>query len=67
MFEVFYQVGKIPDVALEMSRMRIDVLGIAETFWDEVGEFQTSMPNTDEEYKVIYSGGVVRRNGVALL
>jgi hypothetical protein len=50
-----------------MERMQIDIMGVAETFWDDVGEFQSKLPTTEEEFKVIYSGGNNRRRGVAFI
>ena len=29
--------GKLENVSLEMSRLNVDLLGVAETFWDDVG------------------------------
>jgi hypothetical protein len=39
----------------EMSRMNIDVMDVAETFWDRIGNFHTVLPTTNEEYRLIYS------------
>jgi exonuclease III len=61
------QPGKLANVLKEMERMQIDIMGVAETFWDDVGEFQSKLPTTEEEFKVIYSGGNNRRRGVAFI
>ena len=52
--------GKLDVVKQEMVRINIDILGISELKWTEIGEF-----NSDDHY--IYSCGQEfhRRNGVA--
>ena len=53
--------GKLEVVKQEMARMNIDILGISELRWTEVGEF-----NSDDHY--IYCGKEsLRRNGVVLI
>ena len=54
--------GKLEVVKQEMARVNIDILGIRELRWTEMGEF-----NSDDHY--IYYGGQesLRRNGVAFI
>lgn len=59
--------GKMANVIQEMERMQIDILGLSETHWKEVGEFSTSIPTIDSHYSVIYSGGKQSRQGVAFI
>ena len=47
--------------------MDIDIMGVAETFWEGSGEFMSTLPNDDEQYKVIFSGGEHKRKGVAVI
>ena len=47
----------------EMRRMNIDILGIAETFWDGMGDSETTLPETKEKFRVIFSGGDKKRKG----
>ena len=53
--------GKLEVVKQEIARVNINILGISELKWTEMGEF-----NSDDHY--IYYGGQesFRRNGVAL-
>ena len=54
--------GKLEVVKQEMARVNVDILGISELKWTEMGEF-----NSDDCY-IYYCGQVsLRRNGVALL
>ena len=59
--------GKLLNVCSEMKDMNIDLLGLAETYWDNTGEFETNMPISDDVYKVLYSGGNKCRKGVAFI
>ena len=43
--------------------MKIDILGISETFWKCNGGFMYELPNR-ERFKVIYLGGEKHRKGV---
>ena len=53
--------GKLDVVKQEMARVNINILGISELKWTEMGEF-----NSDDHY--IYSKREpLRRNGVALI
>ena len=54
--------GKLDIVKREMERTRVEILGISEIKWTEMGHFQS------DEYKVFFSGqDHVRRNGVAII
>ena len=59
--------GKLDNVLQEMSRIGIDILGLAETFWDGTGDFETTLLTNDEKFRVIYSGGEKRRRGVGFI
>jgi len=41
-----HQMGKLENVMQEMSRMSIDILGTAETFWEGTGDFEATLPET---------------------
>ena len=47
--------------------MKVDIMGLAETFWQEAGEFTTQLPNNTDVNKVIYSGADTSRRGVAVV
>ena len=54
--------GKLEVVKQEMARVNIDILGISELKWTEMGEF-----NSDDHY-IYYCGQEShRRNGVSLI
>ena len=55
--------GKLEVVKQEMSRVNIDILGISESRWTRMDEF-----NSDDRY-IYYCGGQesLRRNGVAII
>ena len=54
--------GKSEVVKQEMARMNINILGISELRWTEMGEF-----NSDDHY-IYYCGQEPhRRNGVAIM
>ena len=54
--------GKLYIVKREMERTRVEILGISELKWTEMGHFQS------DEYKVFFCGqDHVRRNGVAII
>ena len=54
--------GKLEMVKQEMARVNIDILGISELKWMEMGKF-----NLDDHY-IYYCGKEShRRNGVALI
>ena len=54
--------GKLEVVKQEMARVNVDILGISELKWTEMGEF-----NSNDHY--IYHCGQesLRRNGVAII
>ena len=54
--------GKSKVVKQEMARVNVDLIGISELKWTEMGQF-----NSDDHY--IYYGGQesLRRNGVAIM
>src|SRR6267154_170751 len=49
-----------------MKRMRVGIMGVAETFWDKEGSFPAQLPESDggDKYHVFYSGGKKKRRGV---
>jgi len=59
--------GKLENVLQEMCRMELDILGIAETFWDGSDVFETTLSHPTSKYKVLYSGGDKKRKGVAVV
>lgn len=59
--------GKLPCVIQEMEKLNVDLLGVSETYWPNAGEFMTSIPTSDQNYKVIYSGGEKHRRGVGFI
>ena len=54
--------GKLEVVKQVMPRVRIDILGINELKWGEMGEF-----NSDDHYIYHYGQESLRRNGVAII
>ena len=50
-----------------MERMKIEILGLSEIHWRDVGEFSTSIPTEPNQYHVIYSGGRKCHQGVAFI
>ena len=54
--------GKLKVVKQEMARVIIDVLGISELKWTEMGEF-----NPDDHYIYYCGQESLRRNGVAII
>ena len=61
------QPGKLENVLQEMVRMKVDILGVAETFWEGSGEFEATLPGSEQTFRVIYSGGDKKRKGVAFI
>jgi len=50
-----------------MSQMDNDMLGPAET-WDGAGEFgTTTLPTTQENFKIMYSGGDKKRSSFTII
>ena len=56
-----YQCGKLENVKKEMTRLKINILGISETRWLKNGNFII------DDFKMIYSGGDKHERGVGLL
>ena len=55
--------GELEVVKQEMARVNVDILGISELKWTEMGEF-----NSDDHYYIYYCGQEsLRRNGVAIM
>ena len=54
--------GKLEAIKQEMARVNIDILGISELKWTEMGEF-----NSDHHYIYYYGQESLRRNGVAIM
>ena len=54
--------GKLEVVKQEMTRVNIDILGISELRWTEMGEF-----NSDDHYVHYCGQESLRRNGVAII
>ena len=59
--------GKLANVVQEMDRLDVDILGLSETLWKGVGEFNTSILTVPGQYGIIYSGGKQSRQGVAFI
>ena len=54
--------GKLEVVKQEMARVNINILGISELKWTEMGEF-----NPDDHYIYYCGQESLRRNGVAII
>ena len=54
--------GKLEVVKQEMARVNIDILGISELRWTEMGEF-----NSDDHYINYCEQESLRKNGVAII
>ena len=54
--------GKLEVIKQQMARMNIDILGISELKWTEMGEF-----NSDDHYIYYCGQESLRRNGVAFI
>ena len=54
--------GKLEAVKQEMARVNIDILGISELKWMEMGKF-----NSDDHYIYYCEQDSLRKNGVALI
>ena len=57
----FMNQGKVDVVKQEMVRVNIDILGISELKWTEMGDF-----NSDDHYTYYCGQEFLRRNAVAL-
>src|SRR6267154_1178952 len=49
--------------------MRLGIMGVAETFWNNEGSYQTQLPESEggDKYHVFYSGGKKRRREVGVI
>ena len=54
--------GKLEVVKQEMARVNVDILGISELKWTEMGEF-----NSDDHYTYYCTQESLRRNGLAIM
>ena len=54
--------GKLEVIKQEMARVNVDILGISELKWTEMGEF-----NSDDHYIYYCGQESLRRNGVAII
>ena len=54
--------GKLEVVKQEIARVNVDILGISELKWTEMGEF-----NSDDHYIYCCRQESLRRNGVAIM
>ena len=54
--------GKLEVVKQEMERVKVDILGISELKWTEMGEF-----NSDDHYIYYCGQESLIRNGVAIM
>ena len=54
--------GKLEVVKQEMASVNVDILGISELKWTEIGEF-----NSDDNYIYYCGQECLRRNGVAIM
>ena len=56
--------GKLEMVKQEMARVDVDILGVSELKWTEMGEFNSD----DHDHYIYYCGQEsLRRNGVAIM
>ena len=53
--------GKLEEVKQEMARVMVDILGVSDVKWTEMGEF-----NSDDHYIYYCGQESLRRNGVTL-
>ena len=54
--------GKLEVVKQDMARVSVDILGISELKWTEMGEF-----NSEDHYIYSSGKGSLRRNGVVII
>ena len=54
--------GKLEVIKQEMARVNVNILGISELKWTQMGEF-----NSDDHYIYYCGQGSLRRNGVAII
>ena len=58
----FMNQGKLKAVKQEMARVKVNILGLSELKWTEMGEF-----NSDDHYIYYYGQESLRRNGAAII
>ena len=56
-----YQSGKLENLKREMKSLKVNILGVSEVRWTEIGKL------VDEETTFMYSGGLKHENGVGIL
>ena len=57
-----YQAGKLENITQEATRLKVDIMGLAEVIWLESGNFQC------DSHTLIYSGHKKKhKHGVGLL
>ena len=56
-----YQAGKLDNAIYEMNKMKLDILGIAETRWTDNGKIRR------DTHTIIYSGGQEHKHGVGIM
>ena len=54
--------GKLEEVKQEMARVMVDILGVSDLKWKEMGEF-----NSDDHYIYYCGQESLRRSGIALI
>ena len=54
--------GKLEEVKQEMARVNVDILGISELKWMQMGKF-----NSDDHYIYYCGQESLRRNGIAII
>ena len=54
--------GKLEVVKQEMTRVNVDILGVSELKWTELGEF-----DSDDHYIYYCGQESLRRNGLAIM
>ena len=56
-----YQAGKLDNCTQEMSRLNIDILGVAETRWTDSGVIDR------DDHSIYFSGGNSHQHGVGII
>ena len=64
-----YKPGKLTNLLSEMKTMGLEIMGVAEPFWDKDGSFPTQLPESEggDKYRVFFSEGEKRRRGVGMI
>lgn len=58
--------GKVEHIMNEMQNMKLDIMGLSETFLKETGDYIETLPSQDK-FRIIYSGGKKSREGVGFI